>query len=111
MFSEPIQDAFSQSSILKSIIWLGAMAEATSKFEAILKKKFKPYPIEKSVYVNTKAKGNNPVLYAKYICDALRDGDVPDDLLKLYREAVYGKDQKVKERIHKHMYFLASKTR
>ena len=75
------------------------MAEETSPFDAILKKKFKPYPVEKTVYVNTKSKGNNPELYAKYICDALRDGDVPDDLIKLYREAVYGKDAKVKERI------------
>ena len=100
-----------ESSVLPLITHLEVMAEAPSPFEAILKKKFKPFPIEKSVYVNTKAKGNNPELYAKYICDALQDGDVPDDLIKLYQEAVYGKDPKVKERIYKRMYFLSSKTR
>ena len=86
-------------------------SEEQSPFDAILKKKFKPYEVEKSVYVNTKSKGNNPEIYAKYICDSLKDGDVPADLMTLYHEAVYGKDQKVKERIYKRMYFLASKTK
>ena len=63
------------------------------------------------MYLNTKRKGNNLALYAKYICDSIRDGDVPDDLLKLYHEAVYGQDVKVKERIWKRMYFLSQKTK
>ena len=87
------------------------MAEATSPFEYLLKKKFKAFEVEKSVYLNTKSKGNQPELYAKYICDSIREGDVPEDLHKLYREAVYGSDVKVKERIMKRMYFIGSKSK
>ena len=87
------------------------MAEETSPFDPLLHMKFKPFNIEKSVYLSTKSKGNNPLLYAKYICDSLKEGDVPDELMQLYREAVYGTDQKVKDRIFKHMYFLATKVK
>ena len=87
------------------------MSDEPSPFDPILKMKFKPYDVEKSVYLHTKSKGNNPYLYAKYICDSLKDGDVPKELMKLYREAVYGNDKKVKERIYKWMYFLSTKVK
>ena len=56
-----------------------------------------------------KAKANQPEIYAKYICDSICDGDVPNDLHKLYKEAVYGTNETVKKRILKRMYFISSK--
>ena len=61
--------------------------------------------------MNTKAKANQPEVCAKYICNALWQGDVADDLLKMYREAVYGCDKKVKECIMKRMYFVGNKSK
>ena len=77
------------------------MSQEPSPFKSISKKKFRPFEVEKCVYVNTKSKDNNPHVYAKYICDSLKPGDVPDELMQLYREAVYGTDKKVRERIYK----------
>ena len=85
--------------------------EGSANWEPILNQRFGVFEIEKNVYMNTKAKANQPEIYAKYICDALRDGDVPDDLKKLYREAVYGSDPEVKKRILKRTYFIGSKTK
>ena len=88
------------------------MAEPTeAEWAVILKGRYKPCESEKAIYVRTMARANQPEIYAKYICDGLKEADVPDNLLKMYREAVYGNNQKVKERIHKRMYFLGEKTR
>ena len=72
-----------------------------SCWEKILQSKFKAYDIEKSIYSENRNKANTPEMYAKYICDSLREGDVPDNLRKLYEEAVYGSDPKVKLHIKK----------
>ena len=70
-------------------------------WKAILKQKFKLYDVEKSIYIASHDKSNNPEVYAKLICDSLRDGDVPGNLRKLYREAVYGNNKDVKARIYR----------
>ena len=90
------------------------MAEGTSNtndWDAIRRQRFSVYDVEKSVYMNTKAKDNQPEVYAKYICDAIRDGDVPENLRKMYREAVYGTNLKVRKRILKRTYFIGGKTK
>ena len=71
--------------------FLSNMAQTpSSTWESICKQHFPACEIEKIVYMNTKAKANQPEIYAKYICDSICDGDLPNDLRKLYREAVYG---------------------
>ena len=73
--------------------------------------KFKAYDIEKSIYAENRNKANTPEMYAKFICNSLRDGDVPDNLKKLYEEAMYGTDEKVKMRIKKRVYAIGQKCR
>ena len=80
-------------------------------WDSILKGRYKVCSVEREIYLETQTKANNPEVYAKYICDGLKDGDVPQNLMKLYREAVYGSNKEVKERIMKRMYFLGSKTK
>ena len=88
------------------------MASTTSEdWDKIRKQRFSVNDIEKEIYVNTKAKANQPEVYAKYICDGLKTGSVPEDLMKMYREAVYGSNEKVKKRIYKRMYFIGNKTK
>ena len=69
------------------------------------------YKIEESIYIQSSQKSNGPEMYAKFICDGLRDGDVPDALKKLYQEAVYGTDEKVKLRIKNRMYLVGCNVR
>ena len=54
---------------------------------------------------------NSPDGRAKIICDALREGDVPENLKKLYVEAVHGKNETVKARILGRMYFIGRSVR
>ena len=56
-------------------------------------------------------KQNRQKCMQKFICDGLREGDVPDNLKKLYVEAVYGTNAKVKNRIIKRIYAIGQKTR
>ena len=86
-------------------------AEGSVDWDKIRKQRFSVFPIEKEIYVNTKAKANQPEIYAKYICDGLKVGSVPDDLMKMYREAVYGTNAKVRKRIYKRTYFIGNKTK
>ena len=88
-----------------------AESNVTSGWESVLKSKFKAFDVEKSLYSQNRSKANTPEMYAKYICDGLRDGDVPDNLRKMYTEAVYGTDAKVKKRIFKRIYAIGQKTR
>ena len=91
----------------------GKMANSSDsdKWSAILKAKYKINPVEREIYLSTQNKANHPEIYAKYICDGLKEGDVPENLTKMYREAVYGSDAKVKARIIKRMYFIGNKSR
>ena len=85
------------------------MGDTSTNWDSICKQRLGTCEIEKVIYINTKAKANQPEIYAKYICDSLREGDVPDDLAKLYREGVYGTNETVKKRILKRMYFISNK--
>ena len=88
------------------------MAESNlSEWDEILKGKWKAYDVEKSLYVESGRKTLAPEQKAKIICDGLRPGDVPDNLKKLYVEAVYGSDVKVRARIMSRLYFIGGKVR
>ena len=67
-----------------------------NEWNEILKGKWKAYDVEKSLYIDSVKRVNTPDGRAKIICDGLREGDVPENLKKLYVEAVYGKNEKVK---------------
>ena len=82
---------------LQSFAKQGVMAEKQiSEWDEILKGKWKAYDVEKSLYIESVKKTSAPDERAKFICDNLRLGDVPENLKKLYNEAVYGSDAKVK---------------
>ena len=71
-------------------------SDNSNEWDEILKGKWKAYDVEKSLYVDSVNKANSPEERAKIICDGLRDGDLPGYLAKLYFEAVYGSNEKVK---------------
>ena len=88
------------------------MADANiSELDEILKSKWKAYDVEKSLYIESGQKTSSPDEKAKLICDGLRPGDVPDNLKKLYQEAVYGNDSKVHACIISRVYFIGGKIR
>ena len=80
-------------------------------WEKILQGKYKFYDIEKSIYSQNRNKANSPEVMAKFICDGLAEGDVPDNLKALYHETMYGTDKKVKQRIIKRVYAIGGKVR
>ena len=73
-------------------------------WDEILKGKYKAFDVEKSIYTDSQQLANCPMMFAQYIYDALRPGDVPENLRKIYKEAVYGTNEKVKARIVSRMY-------
>ena len=77
----------------------------------MLAQKFKVYHIEQKVYIESSQKANGPEMFAKFICDAIQPGDVPDALKRLYREAVYGTNEKVKSQICNRMYLICRHVR
>ena len=48
------------------------------------------------------------MLYAKTICDGLRQGDIAKPLHLMYTEAVYGKNVEVRKRIISRVYSIGS---
>ena len=72
----------------------------------ILKCKYKPYDVERSIYTESMQSANCPLMFAQFIYEALRPGDVPDNLAKLYKEAIFGDNKKVKARIVSRMYSI-----
>ena len=87
------------------------MSDSGNERDEILKGKRKAYDVKKSLYVDSMNKANSADERAKIICDGLRDGDVPSNLAKLYFEAVYGVNDKVKSRIMNHVYFIGRSCR
>ena len=83
--------------------------ENLSEIDKIMQSKFKFYDVERSIYLENRNKVNAPEDFAKLICDGFRPGDVPENLQKLYREAVYGTDKRVKRRIIKRVYAIGNK--
>ena len=65
------------------------------EWDFYLGQKFKVYQAEENIYVNSSQRANCPETYMKFICDGLHNGDVPHALRMLYREAVYGTNERV----------------
>ena len=86
-------------------------SEIEFDWDKILQGKFRFFDVEKKIYAENRNKANSPDMYAKLICDNLTPGEVPENLQKLYHEAVYGTDPKVKTRIIKRVYAIGTKTR
>ena len=80
-------------------------------WKEFLDQKFKVYNIEETVYIQSSQKANGPDMFAKFICDAMKPGDVPKALHMLYHEAVYGSDVNVKNRIRNRMYLVGRHVR
>ena len=80
-------------------------------WKPMLEQKFKVYNIEETVYIQSSQKANGPEMFAKFICDAITPGDVPDALKRLYQEAVYGINVNVKARIRNRMYLVGRHVR
>ena len=85
--------------------------EITNDWQQILKGKWKPFDVEKSLYVDSENKANSVEEKAKIICDGIREGDVPENLKKIYTEAVYGSNEKVKARVISRVYFIGRSVR
>ena len=85
--------------------------DQANDWDEILKGKWKAYDVEKSLYVDSINKANSPEERAQIICDGIRDGDVPCNLAKLYVEAVYGSNEKVKSCIISRTYFIGRSCR
>ena len=77
-------------------------------WELFLSQRFKVYQAEEYILINSIESSQCNLNYAKLICDSLRNGDVPHALRMLYREAVYGTNQKVKEVIKNRMDFIVT---
>ena len=80
-------------------------------WEEILSQKFKVFKAEEDIYIDSSKKSNGPDMYAKFICDNLKDGDVPEALKSLYMESVYGINESVKKRIRSRMYLIGCHVR
>ena len=82
----------------------GSMTD--QEWDFFLNQKFKVYQAEENIYLNYSQNSKFSEHFSKFICDGLRNGDVPHALRMLYREAVYGRNEKVKARIKNRMYFI-----
>ena len=82
-----------------------------SEWDKILQAKYKFFEVEKSIYIDNRNKANSPEVFAKCIFDGLREGDIPENLQKMYHEAVYDTDKKVKQCIIKRVYAIGGKVR
>ena len=80
-------------------------------WDQMLKERFAVYDVQLSVYKDNMNRLNKPRAFAKTICDALRPTEVPFTLRRLYREAVYGTDVKVRLRILNRMNTIACSAR
>ena len=89
------------------------MAASTSDYfwQDMLKSHFAVSECEIQLYISAKNKDNLPAEYAKSIFDGLKEGEIKKELYEMYREAVYGNNLKVRERIHKRMYFVGNHAR
>ena len=85
--------------------------DSNNDWQQILKGKWKPFDVEKSLYVDSENKANSVEEKAKIICDGLREGDVPENLKKIYMEAIYGSNEKVKSRVISRVYFIGRTVR
>ena len=87
------------------------MSETSSNphWAALLAKSYKIIDLETEVYRTKQRCANGNEMFAKYICDAMKEGEVNDNLRQLYNEAVYGTDEFVRARILKRIYSVRQK--
>ena len=92
-------------------VWLAlAMAKPTI-WDQLLKERFAVYDVKLSIYKDNMSRLNKPRAFAKAICDTLCPTEVPFTLRRLYHEAVYGSDAKVRLRILNRMNTIARSVR
>ena len=82
-----------------------------NQWDEILKGRWAAYDVEKSLYVDSINKVNSIEERAIIICDGLRQGDVSENLRKIYLEGVYGTNEKVKSCIISRTYFIGRNCR
>ena len=80
-------------------------------WEPLIKRRYRFYPDELQLYAESKSLGNEPMIYAKHICDGLKEGQASNDLRLLYQEAVYGTDPDVKKRVISRVYSIGRNSR
>ena len=73
--------------------------EHPSVWPQILKERFAVYDIEQTLYKRYMSFLATPRAFAQALCDAIKPTEVPYNLHRLYREAVYGNDPKVRAQI------------
>ena len=66
----------------------------------VLKEHFIVYDIEQALYKRYMSFLTTPRSFARALCDGIKPTEVPFNLCRLYREAVYGNDPKVRARIY-----------
>ena len=76
-------------------------------WEQMLKERFAVYNVELALYKNNMNRLSNPRAFAKAMCDGLCPAEVPFTLWRLYREAVYRSDPKVRLQILNRMNTIA----
>ena len=69
----------------------------------ILKERFAVYNIEQTLYKRYMSFLTTPRAFAQALCDAIKPTEVLYNLRRLYREAVYSNDPKVRARIFNRM--------
>ena len=75
------------------------MASETSPnpyWASLLSKPYKVTELEKQIYKSKQKCANGNPMFAKYICDGMKEGEINEDLRQLYVEAVYGSDEFVR---------------
>ena len=77
----------------------------------ILRCHYQIFNIEASIYIDVCSEGGNYKDVAKRIVETLCPGDVPNNLLKLYHEAVVGKNKKVAAKIQNCVYHIGRSLR
>ena len=91
-------------------MWPTTMSKPTV-WEQMLKERFAVYDVELSIYKDNMNRLNKPRAFAKAICDGLHPTEIPFTLRRLYREAIYGTDAKVRLRILNRMNTIARSAR
>ena len=82
-----------------------------SGWEAILKERYGVFDVEKSLYKQYMTSLSTPCVLAQALCDGIRPTEVPFNLRKLYKEAVYGTNAKVRARILNRMNTIGRSVR
>ena len=77
----------------------------------ILRGRYEIYDVEVSVYIDVCSEGGTYETISRAILEGLRPGDVPKNLYKLYKEAVFGTNLNVHHKIKNRIYHIGRKLR